>query len=379
MSNRTVVMFSPTITSGHTLYVRSLIEVLISNGQEVVHLTSKGFRSEDYPPVPTLDILRPLRRRENYSNRLFWILGRITHYSVRDIHFMFWLRRNRKSVQLVHLQEYSAWTLGPLAIWCHISGIPIVITIHNIEAHDAYVSYRRIEGHIRKMSLHFVDHIYVHKGINPVSVNMRVTNRPDKVTFIRHGVWESAPTVTQRSNRTLLLLGSIRRNKGIIQLLTAAKDLKEWNFTIAGACEDRSLDLEIKSKLPDNVIYSPHFLEEAELKSLLAVSTACVLPYTEEFKAQSGVLHLAIGHGVPVIVTPNDALVDIVDEFGCGVIAGGFGSCDIANAIRSLEDPDIYSRILDGVDFARSELTWDRSAKATLQSYGRLATSKKRS
>ena len=148
--------------------------------------------------------------------------------------------------------------------------------------------------------------------------------------------------------------------------------LKDWNFTIAGPCEDESLDLEIRSALSDNVNYEPRFLSDDEMSKMLKGATACVLPYTKEFGAQSGVLHLAIGHAVPVVVTPNPALADVVCEFNCGVIAEGFYSTDLLLAIRRLEDPDVLMKIRRGATAAQSELGWERAAKLTLEAYKKL-------
>jgi glycosyltransferase involved in cell wall biosynthesis len=372
MKDRSVVMFSPTISGGHALYVRSILEALGSSGQDLVLVTSSDFDSTEIAEVSTIAILRPIKPRADFPNQFSWFLSRIIHYTIRDLQFMYWLGRNRKCVGVVHMQEYTPWMLEAIAVWCHRLGIPIVITVHNVKSHDTRTWYRRLDDPIRKLGLRRMDHLFVHVGVDPATVRSELTNRSDRVTYIRHGVLDSVPVHLYENNQSLLLLGTMRRNKGILQLLKVAETLKEWNFTIAGSCDDESLDAEIRSALSDNVTYEPRFLSNDEISSMLMRTTACVLPYTKDFQAQSGVMHLAIGHAVPVVVTPIRALSEVVNEFNCGVVADGFGSKEIALAIRRLEDPDVLFQIRMGANLAQFELGWERAANLTLEVYKKL-------
>src|SRR6185369_5496283 len=112
----------------------------------------------------------------------------------------------------------------------------------------------------------------------------------------------------------LLLFGVMRMNKGVLLMLDALKHHPSKRLVLACAFADPSLAREVRRRIDSarlNVTLLDHVIPESEVAPLFAGASLAVLPYSE-FHAQSGVLHLAIAYGVPVVVTDVGALGDQV-------------------------------------------------------------------
>ncbi len=146
-------------------------------------------------------------------------------------------------------------------------------------------------------------------------------------------------TTAQRERPTVLLFGSLRRNKGIPVLLDVLehKDpaLVNARFVIAGA-GDSALENEIvrRSLSIANLEVEIGFATQDRKEELLRAADVLVLPYTS-FHSQSAVLADAYAHRIPLVVTDVGALGDTVraddtgivvtpesvDELGAGLVA----------------------------------------------------------
>jgi len=79
------------------------------------------------------------------------------------------------------------------------------------------------------------------------------------------------------------------------------------------------------------VDFRPGYASDADAARYFAAADAAVLPYRQA--SQSGVVQLAYGYGLPVIVTPAGGLADEVEHGRTGWIAGDFSPEAIATAI----------------------------------------------
>jgi glycosyltransferase involved in cell wall biosynthesis len=291
-------------------------------------------------------------------------------YTRREALFLRWLRTHRREINGVHLQEGAPWTLALMAWACHRLEIPIYLTVHSIHPHESQHWHQRLGHRLNRMSYSTMDQLFVHTGIRDEVVRTEVTADRSRVTTIDHGLFgvESDPFANGRSGA--LMFGVLRRNKGVLEFLDVARELPAWQFTLAGGCNDEHFATQIRARVPSNVEYLDEFIAESSIGRLMDRTLVCVLPY-QDYEAQSGVLHLAIGSGVPVLVTPVGGLPEIVERFGCGVIAGGTDPASIAAALRTFEDPLVLERTRLGVQGAQQALGWKSAAKATADVYRR--------
>jgi glycosyltransferase involved in cell wall biosynthesis len=192
-----------------------------------------------------------------------------------------------------------------------------------------------------------------------------------------HGVW-SVPTNGTAGNdehfgrRHLLYFGVVRRYKGVDVLLRAMKLLPDCTLTIAGAPEERSYQEQIRRLTaqlpPEQVDLIEGYVEQDRLTKLFGKSSLVVLPY-RFFAAQSGVLHDALAYGLPVVVTDVGALGESVQRWGIGQVVPPNDATALARAIREMLTPGRYAEAKEAVHHVRADLSWTRTAEATVEGY----------
>jgi glycosyltransferase involved in cell wall biosynthesis len=104
------------------------------------------------------------------------------------------------------------------------------------------------------------------------------------------------------------------------------------------------------------------------MAQLFEQSSLVVLPYTF-FAAQSGVLHDAIAHRLPVVSTDVGALGNSVRHWGIGRVVPPSDDAALAGAIREMLTQRCYTEASEAIDRARNELSWNRAAENTIEGY----------
>jgi len=171
--------------------------------------------------------------------------------------------------------------------------------------------------------------------------------------------------------KQLLLFGTLRRNKGIDLMLDALKHVPGAQLTIAGEFETPALRDEILARLQDKALavrLIDRIIPEDEVAKLFADAALAVLPYTN-FHAQSGVLHVALAHGVPVVVTDVGALGELVRKEGVGIVSPPNDAMAFAQAIRRALEPGTYQDLRQACVRLSGSLSWKDAAQRTLRCY----------
>ncbi len=89
-----------------------------------------------------------------------------------------------------------------------------------------------------------------------------------------------------------------------------------------------------------------------------------MLPYRTA--TQSGVLQLAYGHGLPVIVTPSGALPEMVRQGETGFVARDCSSEGIAEAVGEfLGSRSNLTEVRSAIALLCKDFSWDSFAAAT--------------
>jgi glycosyltransferase involved in cell wall biosynthesis len=184
---------------------------------------------------------------------------------------------------------------------------------------------------------------------------------------IPHPVYPSAATRAD-DGHTLLALGMIRPYKGLPDAIEATRRIPDARLLVAG---DPAMPLD-GLRPAERVEWRLGFLPQPELDRALSEATVAVFPYRAELD-QSGALLQALGAGVPAVVYDVAGLGEPVREYGAGIVVPPGDVDALTEAVRTLlDDRDALARARAGAERARSELTWDASARQHLELYREL-------
>jgi glycosyltransferase involved in cell wall biosynthesis len=140
----------------------------------------------------------------------------------------------------------------------------------------------------------------------------------------------------------LLYFGIIRPFKGVEDLLTAfasltATEALDYRLTVVGETwEGWTLPAELIAAHPhrDRITFINRYVTDAEAAELFAAADALVLPYHRS--SSSGPLSMAIGHGLPVLVTRVGGLVEAAGDYAGAVFVPPKDPAALAAALPAL-------------------------------------------
>jgi glycogen(starch) synthase len=165
---------------------------------------------------------------------------------------------------------------------------------------------------------------------------------PAKISIIPHGAFDVASVGPLPNSRTLLLFGTIRRNKQVHMAIAAVARARaagcDVRLHVAGGVDANDptyLDecRQVADRCSGAVTLEVGYISDARMMELLGRSDAILLPYSA-FDSQSGVAVLAGMAGRPVIATRAGGIPDLI-EAGLAAISIGSpaGEIEIAQAI----------------------------------------------
>ena len=372
-------MFTPETFGGHARYTWELMCALRACAPRSelnlslvtsVHLDAE-FREADYT---IYEVLPPLYEGP-FRSRLHWAASRVAHYARRDA-VLFRFLRDLGDVDLVHFQEPPLFKSSYYSRLRRL-GVHPLFTVHNLLPHR-----NRVPGtgwlttRLSTMAWRRCSALFVHSdGLRQQLLNQIGDGAPP-IVAVPHGVWRvppaSQPTVEDRLRRKqLLVFGALRRNKGIDLTLDALKQVPGARLTIAGEFESPALRDEILIRLRDKTLpvrLIERFVPEDEAAKLFAESSLAVLSYTN-FHAQSGVLYLALSHGVPVVVTDVGALGEFVRKEQVGTVSPPHDAAALAQAIVRALEPRTYETCRQNCLRLSMSNSWKEAAERTLRCY----------
>lgn len=196
----------------------------------------------------------------------------------------------------------------------------------------------------------FSDHIIVHNqfSYDELLKNVKIKD-PKKVAIIKHGgyldhIGERPKREEVRkelglseNGKYVLFFGQIKEVKGLDVLLVAmTKVPSDIHLIIAGKPWKSDFskydELIEKYDLESRIVKKIRFIEDDEREKLFFSADVNVLPYRVIF--QSGVLLMAMSHGLPVIASDLPANKEIISDGDNGMLFISEDSDDLANKIN---------------------------------------------
>jgi len=225
------------------------------------------------------------------------------------------------------------------------------------------------------------DHIIVHNqfSYDELVKNIKLNN-PKKVNIIKHGgyldhIGEKPDKATVRKNlgleiygKYILFFGQIKNVKGLDILLEAMNTLPtDIKLIIAGkpwkADFSKYDKLIEKYNLEKRIIKIIRFIEDEEREKLFFAADVNVLPYRIIY--QSGVLLMAMSHGLPVIASNLPANKEIIDHGRNGLLFESNNSISLSdNIIKFFKNKSEQANMsANALNTIQDEYNWNEIAK----------------
>jgi glycosyltransferase involved in cell wall biosynthesis len=262
----------------------------------------------------------------------------------------------------------------------------LISSVHDVVPHQRRLPLRLQDALLARLyarSGHIVVH---HESMREVLAGRFAVAR-DRVSVVPHQVPPAQPAVSPRhatsARPEVLFFGTFRRNKGIPELIDAIASLgddERLRFRFAGRGFADVEDLVRQAAARDARISAEiGWIAPERKQALLRLADLVVLPYTS-FASQSGVLHDAYSHGLPVVVTDVGALGDTVREDRTGWVVSPGSASELASALHAaLNDAAAYSSAATASWAAADARHPDRVAAELRRVYERLVDDRRRS
>lgn len=260
---------------------------------------------------------------------------------------LIFLVRQRPAVLL--LQWWTGTVLHTylvLAIVARLLGATVVVELHEVldpgedrlRVAGRYVNlvapwlFRLVAGHIVHSSHDRQLAVARYGTARPVAVIPHATYGH----YRRAERWRAAPP----GPCNLLFFGLIRPYKGLDMLVQVfnsipAEEIDRYWLTVVGETWEESgttMELIACSPYRDRISLIDRYVSDTEAGAIFGGADIVVLPYQRS--CGSGILHIALGFGLPVVVTPVGALVEAVVGYAGAVVAERCDPAALLAAIR---------------------------------------------
>ena len=214
-----------------------------------------------------------------------------------------------------------------LKIW----KVPIILEFHEVvdtleESILPIRVYSKVMGKlIRNLSYEYV----VHSEADRKLVSERYDIQEDKISIMTHGLYDQYPIIEKEnaknvlnidSEYVVLFFGLLRPYKGASYLVRAFEALPETirsksTLVIAGEPWDDKevLTLVKESPYSNKILMFSEYISDEQVPYIFSASDVLVLPYTRA--SQSGVAHIGISYGMPIIASKVGGLAESLDKY----------------------------------------------------------------
>ena len=361
-------------------YDRCLCAALARKGADVDLVTSRFL----YGPVPPQDgfrvneafYRRSARRGLDAPARRAFKLGE---------HFADMLRYRRQATDadIVHYQWLTMpgidWALLPRPALRDVRAgrpprPPQVFTFHERPARGRFGIARE------RRVLSRMDAVVVHSEHAARRVRDELGFDPGRIAMIPHGAFDYltrlpeeiplSPELAEVEGPVVLCFGLIRPHKGVEVLLEAFRSVRGAELWIAGMPR-MSLDpiRGLAARIPDRVRLIPRFIPDPEIPAYFRRADIVVLPHLNA--EQSGVLHIALAFGRPLVLTAVGGFPEVAQRDGAARIVPPGDPAALALALNELLGDERERRRLSAAaaKAAAGPYSWDEIAGRTIDLY----------
>lgn len=233
----------------------------------------------------------------------------------------------------------------PVVALLRLSGAKIIWIAHDPLPHAWHLPrwLRGVERAAHQSCYRLSHRVIVLSDPTRAAMEREFPDLADRLSIIEHGVFPIAGVEPLPGEGHLLLFGSLRRNKGIVEamkgVIAARTQGCPVRAIVAGSPSRDEADYasEIRAlaeTAPDAIELRLGYVDDDSLLGLLQRCDALILAYTE-FSSQSGVALLAASNARPIIATQAGGIGALIAEgMPCAVIEPPVSAATIADAVR---------------------------------------------
>ncbi|MFQ3192734.1 MAG: glycosyltransferase involved in cell wall biosynthesis, partial [Paraglaciecola sp.] len=176
-------------------------------------------------------------------------------------------------------------------------------------------------------------------------------------------------------NKKLCYIGSITRERGIIEILEVLKTLgPEYTLILCGVYDSELLKIEVENHPSYSQVDFRGYLDRKGIAEALSDSDAGLVtlhPNPNQIEALPIKLFEYMAAGLPVIASDFPLWRGIVEASGCGYLVNPLSVADIANAVVSLTSDQIKYKAcsINGRQAAVEHYSWQGEGEKLIEFY----------
>lgn len=290
------------------------------------------------------------------------------------VFYYLYKKQNENSILHIHWLKFSLFDLFILALIRYKTNTKLVFTVHNVLPHennyiDKFV-YPLIYKRIDAFTFHSKSSYY--KLVNELSVDVK------QYSIIPHYGNDPDDSSIVPIKNSLLFFGSIRDYKGLDILIDACSKFSkniDWVLGVYGKPEMDISMLKMKAKqagISDRINWHTGWIEEVEIDGIFYSHEIVILPYKSI--DNSGLLHMAMSYGKPIIASRVGSLSDLIIDEKNGLLFETGDSDALSEKINLLMNDNSLKKKLgeNARKLMKSEHSLDRVGRMHVQFYKNL-------
>jgi glycosyltransferase involved in cell wall biosynthesis len=340
-----LVIVDPNAYGGHNDFCRSLSLLLSGKDAEVIYV-NREYKSDNSPYYKHI--------ATGYSDQSF--KNKIKSY----INIFQQLKILIKKGYVVHFQDITPYMIPIVSLLLLLPQTKkyFYLTLHNIKPHSKSIK-SRIEYRLvyLLLCLNAFKKVFYHFEFIKMDDRFVVENIPEtvrkKMVFVPHHMFHNEikntknMQVIENENQEVIILffGAIRRNKGLLEFFSllnkVSVDTKGITFIVAGEFTEYSesdlMQIIDRSEYKIDIQIENRFVDDQEKEQMFNKAHYILLPYLDDFLAQSGVVMDAYQYKKPLIVSSNPSLQYLVTHEFTGYLYN-------ENNLKPLLEKEIYDQ-----------------------------------